>query len=130
MDKTVSRIVDEIKADFDDGFQILDVITVTSNIVKLIQLDRSLRSQGELKKKIALVVFRQLVDESVLSDEDATRIAEFMLNVLPNLIDTFKTLSSNKNNFFKKFSKKKFGNTFQKKKKILQIFFLSTSAYL
>ena len=130
MDKTVSRIVDEIKAEFDDGFQILDVITVTANIVKLIQLDRSLRSQGELKKKIALVVFRQLVDESVLSDEDATRIAEFMLNVLPNLIDTFKTLSSNKNNFFKNFSKKKFGKTFQKKKKILQIFFLSTSAYL
>ena len=94
MDKTVSRIVDEIKADFDDGFQILDVITVTANIVKLIQLDRSLRSQGELKKKIALVVFRQLVDESVLSDEDATRIAEFMLNVLPNLIDTFKSLST------------------------------------
>jgi hypothetical protein len=94
MDKTVSRIVDEIKADFDDGFQILDVITVTANIVKLIQLDRSLRSQGELKKKIALVVFRQLVDESVLSDEDATRIAEFMLNDLPNLIDTFKSLST------------------------------------
>ena len=94
MDKTVSRIVDEIKADFDDGFQILDVITVTANIVKLIQLDRSLRSQGELKKKIALVVFRQLVDESVLSDEDATRIAECMLNVLPNLIDTFKSLST------------------------------------
>ena len=94
MDKTVSRIVDEIKADFDDGFQILDVITVTANIVKLIQLDRSLRSQGELKKKIALVVFRQLVDESVLSDEDATRIAEFMLNVLPNLIDTLKSLST------------------------------------
>lgn len=95
MDKTVSRIVDEIKADFDDGFQILDVITVTANIVKLIQLDRSLRSQGELKKKIALVVFRQLVDESVLSDSDMNGMIKFMLNDLPNLIDTFKTLSSN-----------------------------------
>jgi len=94
MDNTVSRIVNEIKSDFDDGFQILDVITVTANIVMLIQLESSLRSQGELKKQLALVIFRQLVDESVLSDEDAARIAEFMQNVLPNLIDTFKTLST------------------------------------
>ena len=95
MDKTVSRIVDEIKADFDDGFQILDVITVTANIVMLIQLESSLRSQGELKKQLALVIFRQLVDESVLSDSDMNGMIKFMLNDLPNLIDTFKTLSSN-----------------------------------
>ena len=95
MDQTVSRIVEEIKADFDDGFQILDVITVTANIVKLLQLDRSLRGQGKVKKKLAMVIFRQLVDESVVSDSDMNGMASFMLNDLPNLIDTFKTLASN-----------------------------------
>ena len=94
MNKTVSRIVDEIKVDFDDGFQILDVITVTANIVKLIQLERSLRGQGKVKKNIALVVFRQLVDESVLSDEDMNGMTAFMINDLPSLIDTFKTLGT------------------------------------
>ncbi len=94
MDQTVSRIVEEIKADFDDGFQILDVITVTANIVKLLQLDRSLRGQGKVKKKLAMVIFRQLVDESVVSDSDMNGMAAFMLNDLPNLIDTFKTLGT------------------------------------
>ncbi len=94
MDQTVSRIVEEIKADFDDGFQILDVITVTANIVKLLQLERSLRGQGKVKKKLAMVIFRQLVDESVVSDSDMNGMAAFMLNDLPNLIDTFKTLGT------------------------------------
>ncbi len=89
---TVSRIVQEIQRDFDDGFQILDVISITANIVKLLQLERQLRGKGEIKKKLALVIFRQLVDESVLSDSDILLMVNFIKNDLPDLIDTFKSL--------------------------------------
>ena len=92
MSSPVSRIVEAIQKDFDDGFQILDVITVTANIVKLLQLERPLKGQGEIKKKFALAIFRQLVDESVLSDSDALLMVIFIKNDLPDLIDAFKSL--------------------------------------
>ena len=88
----VSRIVNEIQKDFDDGFQMMDVISVTANIVKLLQLERSLKGKGEIKKKLAIAIFRQLVDESVLSDSDALLMLNFMENDLSELIDAFKSL--------------------------------------
>ena len=92
MTSPVQRIVEEIQKDFDDGFQMMDVISVTANIVKLLQLERSLKGQGSIKKKLGLAIFRQLVDESVLSDSDALLMLNFMENDLSELIDAFKSL--------------------------------------
>ena len=88
-----SRLIKEIQDDFEDGFQLMDVITITANIVRLLQQDSSLKNKGKFKKALAIVIFRQLVEESsALSDKDAQKIADFMVNDLPALIDLFKSL--------------------------------------
>ena len=87
-----SRLVKEIQDDFEDGFQLMDVITITANIVKLLQQDSSLKNKGKFKKALAIVIFRQLVDDTILSDKDAEKIGDFMVNDLPALIDLFKSL--------------------------------------
>lgn len=88
----VSELVRIIQDEFEDGFQLKDVFTITAKLVSLLQLRRELRHLGSVKKDILLMVFRQLVSESVMSDEDTERVADFILNALPTLIDSLKSL--------------------------------------
>ena len=57
-------------------------------------MEQLLEVYGDIKKKLAIAVFRQLVNESVLSDEDVLLMTTFLQKDLPDLIDVFKSLGT------------------------------------
>ena len=94
MDDLVQEIFNEIVEILSDGFQLDDIISITSLIMTAIQGRKELRSQGPFKKKILIVVFRNLAEKSGLfTREQVDNIIFYIESSLPMMVDNLKSLS-------------------------------------
>ena len=91
---TIKNILEQTHDIFADGFQVLDLLSLTAVIMRIIQLEGDLKGKGSVKKDIAIVVFTRFLRETALfTPEHSQEAAKFLVNSLPNIIDTMKTLS-------------------------------------
>ena len=91
---TIKNILQQTHDIFADGFQVMDLLSLTAVIMRIIQLEGDLKGKGSVKKDIAILVFTQFLRETNLfTPEQSQEAAKFLVNSLPNIIDTMKTLS-------------------------------------
>ena len=91
---TIKNILEQTTEIFADGFQVLDLIYLAAVIMRIIQLKGDLKGKGAVKKQIAIVVFTRFIQgTNLFTPEQSQEAAEFLVNSLPDVIDTLKTLS-------------------------------------
>ena len=93
-DHEIKEVFAEAVAVFSDGFQSTALISGGVILLRIVQMSADLRVKGDIKKKIVLLVFQKIIEETGLfSEKDAKRAVRFIETALPAMIDEIKSLS-------------------------------------
>ncbi len=89
----VRGIYQEVHNIFADGFQVPDLLSLLAVVMRIIQEKPELRGRGSIKKEVAILVFEMVLKESgFFTAEQSREASRFLVNSLPTLIDTLKSL--------------------------------------
>ena len=89
----VRGIYEEVHTIFADGFQAPDLLSLLAVTMKIIQHKPEMRGRGSIKKEVAILVFEMVLKESgFFNAEQSKEASRFLVNSLPTLVDTLKSL--------------------------------------